>query len=166
MGAKAIMICGKICSGKSFYAERLRKERGAVLLSVDEITLALFGQHIGEKHDEICERTQRYLFEKSLEILGTGIDVILDWGFWQRGERDFARNFYESRGIPCEFHYVNVSDEMWEKNIYERNRAVSEGRTEAYFMDEALAAKFGRMFDTPDRSEIDVWYENTRSRNV
>lgn len=29
----------------------------AVLLSVDEITLALFGQHIGERHDEIVEKT-------------------------------------------------------------------------------------------------------------
>ncbi|MDE6745031.1 MAG: ATP-binding protein, partial [Oscillospiraceae bacterium] len=60
MSAKVILICGKICSGKSFYAERLRKEHGAVMLSVDEITLSLFGQHIGEKHDEICERTQKY----------------------------------------------------------------------------------------------------------
>lgn len=31
-----------ICGGKSFYAERLRKEKSAALLSVDEITLALF----------------------------------------------------------------------------------------------------------------------------
>ena len=162
MSAKVILICGKICSGKSFYAEKLRKERNAVILSVDEITLAIFGQHIGEKHDEICERTQKYLFEKSLEIVEIGTDVILDWGFWQRGDRDYARDFYKSRGIPCGFHYVDISDEAWKKNLAERNKAVSEGKTPAYFVDENLAAKFGRIFESPDRTEIDVWYENTR----
>ncbi|MCM1024742.1 MAG: ATP-binding protein [Prevotella sp.] len=163
MNAKAILICGKICSGKSFYAEKLRKERGAVLLSVDEITLALFGQHIGEKHDEICARTQKYLFEKSVEIIESGIDVILDWGFWRREDRTAARNFYESRSVSCEFHYVDISDGTWRKNLDERNRAVSEGSISAYFVDENLAAKFAEMFEAPDSGEMDVWYENTRS---
>lgn len=162
MNAKVILICGKICSGKSFYAERLRKEHGAVMLSVDEITLSLFGQHIGEKHDEICGRTQKYLFEKSLEIVEVGTDVILDWGFWQREDRDHAREFYKSRGVPCEFHYVDISDGAWKKNLAERNAAVSAGKTAAYFVDDNLAAKFERMFEVPDKSEIDVWYENKR----
>ena len=38
---KVIMTCGKICSGKSTYAQKLRLEYSAVILSVDEITLAL-----------------------------------------------------------------------------------------------------------------------------
>ena len=162
MSAKVILICGKICSGKSFYAERLRKEHGAVMLSVDEITLSLFGQHIGEKHDEICERAQKYLFEKSLEIVEVGTEVILDWGFWQREDREYAREFYKSRSVPCEFHYVDISDEVWKKNLAERNAAVSAGRTAAYFVDDNLAAKFERMFEVPDKSEMDVRYENKR----
>lgn len=162
MSAKVILICGKICSGKSFYTERLRKEHGAVMLSVDEITLSLFGQHIGEKHDEICERTQKYLFEKSLEIVEVGTDVILDWGFWQREDREYAREFYKNRGVPCEFHYVDISDGAWKRNLAERNAAVSAGKTAAYFVDDNLAAKFERMFEVPDKSEIDVWYENKR----
>jgi len=79
--AKVFLICGKICSGKSTYGEKLRKERNAVLLSIDEITLSLFGQHCGEKHDDYVERTENYLFEKSLEILEIGVNVVLDWGF-------------------------------------------------------------------------------------
>lgn len=48
--AKVIMVCGKICSGKSTYAECLRKKNNAVLLSIDEIMLAMFGQHVGEMY--------------------------------------------------------------------------------------------------------------------
>ena len=44
--AEVILICGKICCGKSTYAAKLLSERQAVLLSVDdglrEKCLALF----------------------------------------------------------------------------------------------------------------------------
>ena len=78
---KVILICGKICSGKSTYAEQVRIQKQAALLSVDEITLALFGQYCGDKHDEYVERTKKNLFDKSLELIEVGINVVLDWGF-------------------------------------------------------------------------------------
>ena len=53
---KVIMTCGKICSGKSTYARKLRDEYKAVILSVDEITLALFGQDAGGKLDGYVEK--------------------------------------------------------------------------------------------------------------
>ena len=114
---KVILICGKICSGKSTYAESLRKENNAILLSVDEITLALFDQNIGEKHDEIVARTEKYLFKKSLQIIESGHNVVLDWGFWQKKERDFAKNFYKNHGMNYEMHYIDVSDEQWKRHI-------------------------------------------------
>ena len=67
--AKVILICGKICCGKTTYSQKLCSENNAVLLSVDEITLALFGQHCGDKHDEYVERTEKYLLSKSLELI-------------------------------------------------------------------------------------------------
>ena len=102
--AKVIMTCGRICTGKSTYAEKLRKTLSAVVLSVDEITLALFGHDTGEMHDTYVERAEKYLFEKSVELIETGINVILDWGFWTKEERQFARDFYSSHGIECELH--------------------------------------------------------------
>ena len=38
--SKVILTCGKICCGKTTYAQKLCKENNAILLSVDEITLA------------------------------------------------------------------------------------------------------------------------------
>lgn len=78
---KVIMTCGRICSGKSTYAQKLRLEYSAVILSVDEITLALFGNEAGEKLDDYVCRAEKYLYDKSLEIIETGTNVILDWGF-------------------------------------------------------------------------------------
>ena len=85
--SKVYLICGKICSGKSTYAQALLRESGAVILSVDELMLALFGQHAGEKHDDYAARIKAWYRQKSLELLASGLDVILDWGFWTRKER-------------------------------------------------------------------------------
>ena len=73
--AKVILICGKICSGKTTYAKKLCRKTGAVLLSVDEIMLSMFGMYAGEMHDEYARRTREYLLEKSTELIGAGIDV-------------------------------------------------------------------------------------------
>ncbi len=154
--AKVIMVCGKICSGKSTYAERLRRENNAVLLSIDEIMLAMFGQYVGEMHDEYVAQTEKYLYGKSLEIVGSGINIVLDWGVWTKAERAEAREFYKSRGIDYELHYIDVSDEVWRERINKRNSAISNGRLDAYYIDENLAAKFGAIFEPPDDEEIDV----------
>ncbi len=154
--AMVIMTCGKICSGKSTYAEEMRKKYKGVLLSVDEITLALFGQHTGDKHDEYVARAEEYLFHKSLEILENGIDVILDWGFWTKAERIAAKEFYDSRNIRSEFHYTDIAEDEWLRRLDKRNKAVLSGEASAYYVDENLAKKFGSIFEKPDEDEIDV----------
>lgn len=157
---KVFLTCGKICSGKSTYANKLQITNKAILLSVDEITLALFGRDAGENHDTYVERTEKYLFEKSIEIIETGINVVLDWGFWTKTERDFAKEFYRSQGIDYEFHYIDISDETWQRNLEKRNAEILSGKTSAYYVDEELAKKFGVIFEKPDKSEIDIWYKN------
>lgn len=157
--AKDFMMCGKICSGKSTYAQKLREQHKADVLSVDEITLALFGQAAGDNLDDYVARSEEYLYQKSLEIIKTGINVVLDWGFWTKYERDYAKQFYGSRNIGYEFHYISISDEEWKKRLMKRNNDVLEHKTDAYYVDDGLAAKFDSIFQIPDRSEIDVWSE-------
>ena len=163
--AKIIMTCGRICSGKSTYAERMRKENNAVLLSIDEIMLAMFGQYVGEMHDEYVARSEKYLFGKSLEIIDSGINVVLDWGVWTKAERAVAREFYASRGINYELHYLDVPDSVWRERIAKRNLSVSEGRLDAYYIDENLAAKFGAIFEPPSDDEIDLRITVYRGEN-
>lgn len=154
---KVIMTCGRLCSGKSTYARKIADKTGAVILSIDELMIALFGHDAGDKHDYYAERVKKYLYGKSAELIGAGTNVVLDWGFWQRNDRDKAREFYGARDIPYEFHYINVSDEVWRQRIEKRNAEILAGRSDDYFVDEGLAEKFRSMFEAPDESEIDVF---------
>lgn len=157
--SKVILVCGKICCGKSTYAAQLCIENKAVLLSVDEIMLALFGLYAGDKHDEYVDKTKKYLLDKSVEIIETGISVILDWGFWKKDERTYVKEFYSAKNIEHEFHYIDISDEVWRARLDKRNSAVSAGEANAYIVDDNLAAKFDAIFEMPDKEEIDVWVE-------
>lgn len=154
--AKVYLICGKLCCGKTTYSQKLCNENGALLLSVDEMTLTVFGQNCGDKHDEYVLNAKKYLLNKSLELIDKNINIVLDWGFWTRKEREFAKDFYKSCGIDCELHYIDISDDVCKARIEKRNKAVLTDKTSAYYVDENLLDKFNSIFETPSEDEIDV----------
>ena len=154
---KVIMTCGKLCSGKTTYAKKLQKEGKAVILSIDEIMLAIFGQDAGEKHDDYVVRIKEYLYQKTLEIISNGLDVILDWGFWTKEERAYARSFFGLNGITNELHFIDIDDCEWRRRIKKRNQEVLVHNGNAYYVDDGLSEKFNAIFEKPDTSEIDYW---------
>ncbi len=159
--AKVILTCGKLGCGKTTYAKRLCAERGAVLLSADELMLSLFGQNAGDKHDEYLEKVKTYLLNKSLELVSRGVDAVLDWGLWTRAERVGVRAFYAAHAVPCEIHYLEIDEETRQRRIEARNRAVLADGMKDYFVDEGLAAKLDRLFEPPEPAEADVWIRQT-----
>ena len=152
--ARVIMTCGKICCGKTTYARKLEEELGAVILSIDEVMLALFPDGAGEMHDEYVRRTEQYLLSLSLEILESGTDVILDWGLWTREQRDRLREFYRAHNFPCEIHYLRISDDEWQRRIRQRNGSRTDGSS--YYVDEGLLDKVESLFEKPAEDEIDL----------
>lgn len=62
--AKVYLSCGKISSGKTTHSKVFRAEHKAVILSVDEITLALFGQDAGDKLDYYVEKSDEEWYRR------------------------------------------------------------------------------------------------------
>lgn len=152
MSARVYLICGKICSGKSFLARDLAQKKQAVILSVDEIT-TLFAADLGAEHDAVARRVREYLCRKAREILACGASVILDWGFWTRELRSEVRAALE--GLPTEWHYLDISDELWTRRIRKRNGHPGPAD---YYVDDGLKEKCRALFEPPERNEIDVWH--------
>jgi len=161
--SKVIAICGKICCGKSYYAAKLKEKENAVILSCDELTKDLFDNDLGEKHDEMAQRIWAYFKKKSVELVKAGCTVILDWGFWSRANRESLQEYYRVQEIPCEWHYIEVEDETWRRNIEERNHRILNGQGGSdYYLDEGLMEKLNSLWEEPDQEEIDVWYRLVR----
>lgn len=161
--AKVIAICGKICCGKTYYSNQIQEKEKAVILSCDELTKDLFDNDLGEKHDEMALRIWNYFKKKSVELVNAGCTVILDWGFWSLENRKSLTEFYNMQNIPCEWHYIDVDDYTWRRNIEERNRRILSGECGSdYYLDEGLMGKLLSKWEAPSRDEIDVWYNLKR----
>ena len=66
------ILIGRIASGKTFIAKRLKKKKRAVLLSCDKVMLTLFDDCLGEEHNKMQAKCYRYLFGLSKEISACG----------------------------------------------------------------------------------------------
>lgn len=153
--AEVIITCGKLCSGKTTCAKKLSRERNGVILSIDEVMLALFPEGAGEKHDLYVRRTEEYLLSLSLQLTRTGTDVILDWGLWTREQRDRIRAFYRAHDTAYRICYLRISSEEWNRRIRKRNAGQKENPS-AYYVDEGLLRKFESLFEEPGADETDV----------
>ncbi|GKX66204.1 AAA family ATPase [Inconstantimicrobium mannanitabidum] len=160
--AKVILLCGKICSGKSYYTKLLKQNNNAVILSCDEILFDLSLNDVGDRHDVLVEKVKQYFYKKTEEIIEVGVNVVLDFGFWSKQERNNISKYYLERNIDYEWHYIDISDEDWKKNIEERNQKVCKSEANAYYVDEGLLVKLNSLFEKPSTQEMDVWFINER----
>lgn len=161
--SKLIAICGKVCSGKSYYAARLREKENAVILSCDDVTMTLFNNDLGDNHDIMVKKIMTHLKDVSIKIINTNTNVILDWGFWSKKDREELTEFYKKNNIQIEWHYICVDDETWNKNIKERNKRVEEGNGGSDFhVGEGLRKKVLSRWDEPKKEEIDIWIDLKR----
>jgi predicted kinase len=156
---KVILICGKIASGKSYYAKALKEKYNAVILGTDEATYDLINNEQGDFYNIFVERVNNYLRKKAAEVAIAGANVILDWGFWTKKGREEITKYFKTKNVHVEWHYVDVDEKTWQKNIAERNKRVEKGNGGSdFYVDEGLMKKLLTMFEEPTKEEIDVWY--------
>ena len=158
--AKLLCICGKIGCGKTYYANRLKEQEHAVILSTDEVTYDLTDNQQGEGYDEFARRVNLYLRKKAVEIVNAGCTVILDWGFWTKENRKEIKRYGENNGVLVEMHYIDIDDKTWYENIEKRNNEVISGNGgSSFYVDEGLLNKVSSLFEIPEKEEIDIWYK-------
>ena len=162
---KVILLCGKICSGKSFYSKKLKEALNAVIIAPDEITYELLNNEQGEFYDEFSKRLSSFLTKKVGEIAEAGANVVFERGLWTKADRKQIKEYYSNLGIDCEIHYVNVDDETWKQNIEERNKKVEEGNGGSnFYLDEGLMKKLESLWEEPTEEEYDVLYKAERNK--
>ena len=154
---KVILICGRIGSGKSTYANKLARRLNGVIITQDEIMLGLFGAQFydnePEQYAKYCLWVEGYVKQKAGEIAKAGAIAICENGFWPRSERDELKKFYQKMGVRCELHYVDTPEEQRLKNIQARNETVLSGKSNFFFTHEKDIHHY---FEIPDEDEIDV----------
>jgi hypothetical protein len=86
------MVHGFLGAGKTTLATLIADGVNAVLISADEWYMTLFGAAIQIGIDLASEaRMRNLLWRHWPQVAAAGADIVLDFGFWTREERDRVR---------------------------------------------------------------------------
>ena len=103
------------------------------------------------------------MLKKAEDIIKTNTNVILDWRKKKKNDRNYINDYFDSKNIVVEWHYINIDDKSWQKNIQERNQRVLAGDGGSdYYLDEGLMNKLLSKWEIPTKDEIDVWFDLKR----
>jgi predicted kinase len=146
------MICGLPCAGKTTLARQLEHEQNALRLTPDEWIVRLYGADVsGEALDAARDPVEDVLWDLAARVLVLGVDVILDFGFWTRGEREGFRSRATQLGARSELHFLNVPEETLLTRLAARNGDLPPG---TFWIDEARMREWYRLFEAPTEDEL------------
>lgn len=122
MTATVHLLHGLPGCGKTHFARQLAAERRCVHLSHDEWVVSLFGPEptiaqIETARDPI--RTMLWIYMS--RIVASGSDVVLDFGFWTRRERDRAREEVRKAGAKHLLYTFECSSLVAWERVKRRN---------------------------------------------
>src|SRR4051812_36278310 len=104
------LMVGLPCSGKTTLARTLEYERSALRLTPNEWQLRLFGQDAeAPEHNARHALIEALLWELASRALVLGTNVILDFGFLAREEREDDRSRAKLLGASSEVHFHRKS---------------------------------------------------------
>ncbi|MFT7776660.1 AAA family ATPase [Roseateles sp.] len=122
MTATVHLLHGLPGCGKTHFARQLAAERRCVLLSHDEWVVRLFGsQPTTAQIESAREPIHAMLWMYTSRIVDAGSDVVLDFGFWTRGERDRAREQVRQAGAAHRLYTFKCSPQLAWERVKRRN---------------------------------------------
>jgi len=120
------LIVGNTGSGKTTYANKLKKEIGGVIFSIDKWNNILF---IPDKNEEDglawflerIDRSETLIMSLIKQLENIGVDAILDLGLSKFAHREKFRKFGNSNSFKIKTHFLDISKETRLSRIFKRN---------------------------------------------
>ena len=151
----AFLLHGYLGVGKTTLARRLEAEHSAIRFTHDEWMRTLYGNDPPEALFADYAGNVSGLIEATwTRCLELGLDVVLDFGFWSRSERDRTRALVAQFGGECRLYRLTCADEIARRRIEGRNEDLDDSLFIAPSTYDALKARFEPL--GPDERSIEI----------
>ena len=147
----AHIVVGFIGAGKTTFARKLEQQTRAIRFTKDEWMVRLLGNTPPQDTFEEYDRRMASLAtDMALKCLESGMDVIIDEGFWTREHREEIRQKVSNvRAIP-RIYYLNVPLEIMKARTLRRT---ANPPIDSFTIDEESFNHYWKRFQPPDIDE-------------
>jgi predicted kinase len=146
-------MVGLPCSGKTTLEQKLEHELPALRLTTDEWHIRLFGQDAEEpEHDARHSLIEAMLWNIASRALELGTNVILEFGFWAREEREDFRLRAKQLGASSEIHFLDVPEDELMRRLAIRNSQLSQA---SFHIPENMMKPWIAFFQKPTLDELE-----------
>lgn len=147
------LMCGLPGSGKTTLAKQIEREDLALRLTPDEWIVRLFGDSLAPPTLDWCrEPVEAVQWSVTERMLSLGINVILDFGFWSRAEREDYRRRAALLRARSEVRFLDVPRRELLARLSARNAALP---PYAFKVTEAQLNVWWDVFEPPTADELE-----------
>jgi predicted kinase len=105
-----------------------------------------------EEHNTRHDLIEAMLWDVAERVLILGVDVILDFGFWGRSEREDYRSRAARLGASSQVHFLNVPTEVLMARLAARNAQLPPG---TFLIPEEKLRAWILQFQSPSQDELE-----------
>jgi predicted kinase len=104
-------------------------------------------------HDARHDLVESLLWDVATRVLVLGVDVILDFGFWGRSERNDFRSRAVGLGVGFKIHFLDVSEEVLLERLAGRNANLPPG---TFRLSKTDLKAYMLLFEPPAQEELET----------
>lgn len=121
---QAVVLCGISGSGKTYFAEKLKK-KGWIRISIDHLINDLYGNEFHSLSESqqrrLTEEAEKEMGRRMTELIITGKRVVADSCMCKKSKRDSIRNILSEKGIDPILIHLKASFKESMHRINNRN---------------------------------------------
>ncbi|MGH3348421.1 MAG: AAA family ATPase [Nocardioides sp.] len=151
--ARVVLMCGVAGSGKSTYARALEEE-GWLRLSID-VEAWRRGHREMPLPVELTDDIRAQQRQALVHAVREGRDVVVDYSFWSRAQRDDYRRLASGAGAEVEVAYCPTDPETARRRIARRNDGPRS--PDSYAIEAGTLSAYLEGFEAPGPDETDVY---------
>jgi predicted kinase len=151
------LIVGNTGSGKTTYANELKRKINGIVFSIDKWNNTLF---LADKKPtdglewflERIDRAEKMIMDLVRQLENSKTDSILDLGLAKFEHREKFRSFSKSNGFEFKIHFLDISKDTRLKRVMKRN--AEKGKTFEFEVSKENFDFMENWFEKPTEKEM------------